>query len=92
MSRRHTCRTARARATLAAKLLKTTDPYRYRVSLGREFDDCFEMHDGDEVFRLLATAARQDPALLEAIRRHGFPDWIEKIAAMPAPAAHPTLF
>lgn len=61
-----TAKSAKARATIAARLLKTS-----KGDLGRPFDDCFEMGDGAEVKRLLIERAKTDPELLYAFRyRH----------------------
>lgn len=59
-------KSAKARATIAAHLLKTI-----KGDLGRSFDDCFEMGDGAEVKMLLIEKAKTDPELLYAFRyRH----------------------
>lgn len=54
-------KSAGARATIAARMIKT-----YKV-LGRSFDDCFEMGDGSEVKRLLIEKAKKDMGLLRAM-------------------------
>ena len=60
-------KSARARATVAARLLKTVKPWPRGYGLGRSFDDCFEMGDGGEVKRLLLEKAKTDPELLSAM-------------------------
>lgn len=61
---------AAARATIAARILKTTKPWPQGYGLGRSFSNCFEMGDGDEVVRILAERMLRDPALAEGIRTH----------------------
>ena len=61
-------KSAAERATIAANLLKGTKER--NKDLGREFDDCFEMGDEDEVLRLLIEHAKDDLALRIAVRRH----------------------
>jgi hypothetical protein len=45
---------AAQRATIAASMI------RRNCNLGRSFDDCFEMGDGDEVLKILAIKAQND--------------------------------
>lgn len=61
---------ARQRASIAARLYKTTKPWPVGFGLGRNFDDCFEMGDGDEVRRLLFAKARKDVGLRAAMAVH----------------------
>jgi hypothetical protein len=68
MSEAIRAKSAAERATIAANLLKGTKER--NKDLGREFDDCFEMGDGDEVLRLLIERAYDDLALRIAVRRH----------------------
>src|SRR5262249_43361453 len=68
MSEAISAKSAAARAAIAANLLKGTRER--NKDLGREFDDCFEMGDGDEVLRLLIERAKDDLALRIAVRRH----------------------
>src|SRR5215469_8266527 len=68
MSEAIRAKSAAARAAIAANLLKETKGR--NEDLGREFDDCFEMDDGDEVLRLLIERAKDDLALRIAVRRH----------------------
>jgi hypothetical protein len=65
-------KTARARAGIAARLMKTVKKWPEGHGLGRNFDDCFEMSDGEEVRRLLIVAAVSDDRLLDAMIYHGF--------------------
>jgi hypothetical protein len=55
-------KSARARATIAAGLIKNT-----KGALGRSFDACFEMNDGGEVVEALKEKAKHDPQLLHAM-------------------------
>ena len=57
-------KTAKARATLAARMLKACKP---GDDLGRAFDDCFEMGDGEAVLSDLWKRAETDEALREAM-------------------------
>lgn len=70
-----TVKTAKARANIAAKMLKA--PYRLYDDLGRDFDDCFEMGDGDKVYRLLVAMADADADLTAAIHRRGCGIWLD---------------
>lgn len=67
-----TAKSAKARATIAARLLKTVS------NLGRSFDDCFEMGDGGEVKRLLIEKAKSDAELLYAFRYRHLQAWYEE--------------
>lgn len=58
------------RASIAARLYKTTKPWPVGLGLGRNFDDCFEMGDGDDVKRLLFDKARKDAKLWAAMVAH----------------------
>ena len=69
MSAATRAKTARERANIAIRMLKSTPEHR---SFGRAFDDCFEMNDGDEVARIIAERAKADPALLAILRARGF--------------------
>lgn len=77
-------KSAAARARIVASLLKRTKaPHEpgYHNGLGRPFDDCFEMGDGEQVRDLLIERAKTDPDLLDAFRRHSqhIPkDWYDK--------------
>lgn len=68
MSEAIRAKSAAERATIAANLLKGTKER--NNDMGREFDDCFEMGDEDEVLRLLIERAKDDLALRIAVRRH----------------------
>lgn len=61
-------KTASERATIAGNLLKRTRET--NQDLGREFDDCFEMDDADEVVRILIERMKEDVVLRLAIRRN----------------------
>lgn len=63
MSEATRAKSAKIRASIAAKML------RGRERLGREFDDCFEMGDGDEVVRLLYVKAQTDTVLERLLRK-----------------------
>lgn len=63
---------ARARAAIAAKIIKRG------YKLGRGFDDCFEMGDGGEVFKILAGKA-QDNWYLAARLVKIFPSQAETV-------------
>lgn len=70
MSRAIKATSARARATEAARLLKTIKPWPVGYGLGHNFDNCFEMNDGDEVLRLLLLKAAADESLRRTMRVH----------------------
>jgi len=65
-------KTARARAGIAARMIKTIKPWPQGWGLGcnRKFDDCFEMGDGREVVRHLKAMALVDPELRAGMRIH----------------------
>lgn len=67
-----TARTAKQRAQVAIRLIKTIKPWPIGFGLGsnRGFDDCFEMFDGHEVVAILKDKARRDPSLLAAMKVH----------------------
>lgn len=79
MSAATRAKTAKARATIAIRLLKTAKPYPCGYGLGRNFDDCFEMGDGDEVYRVVITRALTDTDLVSAMQRHGCNSWLEDL-------------
>ena len=62
---------ARARAAIAIRMLKT---FRH---LGRSFDACFEMYDGEEVVRWILYRAKTDDQLARAITERGFGNWFD---------------
>jgi len=80
MSAATKAKSAQARATIAIRLLKTTQPWPRGYDLGRNFDDCFEMGDGNEVHALVVTKARFDPELRAAMRKHSshVGTWLEE--------------
>jgi len=83
MSAAINAKSAGARATIAANLLKTTKTYSEGGhGLCRSFDDCFEMCDGDEVFEILCTRALSDAALVAGMERHGFKSALERVQTM----------
>lgn len=65
-------KTAMGRAGEAVRQLKT------RRELGRSFDDCFEMGDGHEVVKIIASKAAVDETLASLLRRRGFGNWLER--------------
>jgi hypothetical protein len=79
MTTAHTVATARARAGIAARLLKSIQPAPKGFGLSRSFDDCFEMGDGDEVLQSLLEAARSDADLRAAMHRHHCSHWLEQL-------------
>lgn len=79
-------KTASARATIAARILK------HNRTLGRSFDDCFEMFDGKEVKRILLTRASTDPELIKALRAHNYNEWADEAEQQAAQQAAPSLF
>ena len=54
-------KTAKARAGIACRMLKTQNYF------GRCFDDCFEMGDGSEVVNFIIEKARTDVVLAKAL-------------------------
>jgi hypothetical protein len=61
----YTVKTAKARATLAASMIKSGRPRRGEDD--REFDACFEMGDGSDVIKHLTEKALLDRQLAYAI-------------------------
>ena len=63
MSKRtpYTVKTAKTRATLAANMIKSGRPHRGEDD--REFDDCFEMGDCNEVVKCLTVKSLTDVQL-----------------------------
>lgn len=61
----YSVKTAKARATLAANMIKAGRPHRGEDD--REFDACFEMGDGNDVVKFLTTKALIDSQLAYAI-------------------------
>lgn len=55
-------KSARARATIAANMIKKN------INFYRAFDDCFEMNDGDEVMEHLIQKTAKDPVLAMNIK------------------------
>ncbi len=77
MSAASKARSARARATIAIRMLRTA------CHLGRAFDDCFEMFDGEEVVRWILYRARTDADLARTITEWGFGHWFKKAEKSP---------
>ena len=71
MSAATRAKSARARATIAIRMLKT------QKNLSRSFDDCFEMFDGDDVVREIRCRSHEDPSLVEVLNRRGFGNWLK---------------
>jgi len=63
MSMATKAKSAKARATIAASMIKRG------YKLDRGFDDCFEMGDADEVFKILAGKAQNDWYLASRVVR-----------------------
>jgi hypothetical protein len=66
MSQATKARSAKARATIAARMLLG------QKTLRRSFDDCFEMFDGGEVLSLLWLKAESNPTLKQRMVELGF--------------------
>ena len=64
-------KSAKSRATIAIRMLVT------QKSLGRAFDSCFEMWDGDEVVKNIRERANSEQAVREAVILHGYGYWLE---------------
>ena len=79
MSAAISAKTAKARAGIAVRLLKTAKPYPRGFGLGRNFDDCFEMGDGKEVHRLVIDRAMTDESLRKAMAVHGCNSWLDDV-------------
>jgi hypothetical protein len=75
-------KSAKARASVAIRLLKTIKPHPYGYGLSRSFDDCFEMGDGDQVIKILLDRARNDDSIIRAMHRHysHCSHWLEQLA------------
>lgn len=72
-------KSAKARAAIAARIIKRT-----KRDFGRNMDDCFEMGDGDEVVALLKARAHTDMTLLYAMaftHENQAGHWAEEIMA-----------
>ena len=50
----------------------------------RNFDDCFEMGDGDEVRRLLIGRAIDNESLYDAMIYHGCAEWVADVQKLRA--------
>ena len=74
--RGYEAKSARARASIAVRLYKTIKPWPWGHGLGRSFDDCFEMTDGDEVKAELLRRVLTDPELATAMISHGYGEWV----------------
>ena len=61
MSMATNAKSAKARATIAANMLKKN------WTFGRSFDDCFEMGDGDQVMNYLIEKTKRDKTLANNI-------------------------
>ena len=86
MSAAINARGPRERAAIAASILKTTKPWPAGRGLGRNFDDCLEMGDGDAVMIHLIAKAMTDTTLVDAMRRHGLGTWTAMVDAAIAAA------
>ena len=64
-------KSARARATIAIRMLKM------QKSLSRSFDDCLEMGDGSDVVREIRRRSLEDPSLKDVLNRRGFGYWLK---------------
>lgn len=82
MTAANRAKSARAKATIAARLLKTNK----RVH--RSFHDCFENFDGAEVRRILVERAAGDHELRTAMRRHGLTEAAEEAERLAATRTH----
>lgn len=72
MSQATKAKTARARAGIAARMLRQS-----RTDC-RAFDDCFEMGDGDQVMAHLLALTIEDPTLIEVMEQRRFNVWAAK--------------
>ena len=72
MSEAIRAKTARARAGIAARMLR-----KGRTDC-RAFSDCFEMGDGDQVMAYLLAMAIDDPELIEVMEQRKFTVWARK--------------
>ena len=84
MSAAMVAKSAKARAGIAVRLLKSAKPWPRGFGLGRNFDDCFEMGDGNEVHRLAIDRAVSDEALRKAMAVHGCNSWLDDVRARAA--------
>jgi hypothetical protein len=75
MSQATRAKSAKSRATIAIRMLKT------QKTLGRSFDDCFEMFDGDKVKAIILERAKTDYTLL--VKAKEFFNWPELGSIMP---------
>ena len=81
MMRATNVKTARARASIASRLILAVKAWPHGYGLGRSFDSCFEMGDGEEVHRLLILKAAGDDKLIRAMQRHNLSPWPEQALA-----------
>jgi hypothetical protein len=72
-------KSAKARATIAIRLLKTLKPWPqgYGCSGSREFSNCLGMGDVDEVCRIILERAKTDDVLAAAIHTQGCGHWYD---------------
>jgi hypothetical protein len=76
MSQAIEAKSAARRASIAARLIRTIkrhDEGGWGLGCCRGFDDCFEMGDGDDVYRILRAMVASDRALACHVIRH-WPD------------------
>ena len=69
--------TAAERASIALEILANSKT----GELGRNFDDCFEMSDGDEVVRLGIEKLKRSRRYRDGVRRRrGVTAWVEFVS------------
>jgi hypothetical protein len=78
-------KTAKARAEIAVQCLHLG------LAGDREFDNCFEMGDGDKVWPLFLASCRDNPALMGILVRYGGQLWVDEMLAkfLPPPDEAP---
>lgn len=75
MSAATRAKTAKARATIARKMIMS---HKTGSSFPRSFDDCFEMGDGLEVVAELRRRAEANAGFKSALLANGFGYWFEE--------------
>jgi len=73
MSEASRAKSAKARATIAARMIMAHKPSN---GFPRSFDDCFEMNDGTEVVAELLRRAESKPEFKAALVANGFGYWL----------------
>jgi len=86
MSAATNAKSAGRRASIALEILARSKT----GQLNRNFDDCFEMMDGDEVVRAGIEKLKRSARYRAGVARHGgVPTWVEFVAKFREPPSRP---